>query len=186
MAIDPGNTKVELVAAQEGFEDDELFVLEDVFSEAGAFVEIASNGTATARGLHEGLVNPDIAIGRIDVDSLDALVIAGGRGAVPYLWANPELLGKVREAHAKGRIVGAIGLAGVVLAQAGILEGRRAAALRDTIATAEYRRHGVNYEDVDVVIDINIITARGVENAKMFAELIVGELKARKAVPLQH
>ena len=47
MALDLGNTKVQLVAAQEGFEDDELFVPEDVFSEAGAFVDIASNDIVT-------------------------------------------------------------------------------------------------------------------------------------------
>jgi protease I len=186
MALDLGNTKVELVAAQEGFEDDELFIPEDVFSAAGAHVEIASNDIATARGLRGGEVNPNIALWRIDIDSLDALVIAGGSGAVPHLWANPDLLDKVREAHAKGKIIGAIGLAGVVLAQAGVLKGKRATSSPDSIAVAEYRRHGVNYEDVDAVIDGNIVTARGVEDAKMLAELIVGELKARKAMPAEH
>ncbi len=186
MALDLGNTKVILVAAQEGFEDDELFVPEDVFSEAGAFVEIASNGVATAQGLREGQVDPDIAIGRIDVDGLDALVIAGGSGAVPHLWANPDLLGKVREAHAKGKIVGAIGLAGVVLAQAGILKGRRAAAPGDAVAINEYRRHGVNSEAVDVAIDSNIVTARGRDDAKMLAELIISELEGRKTILAEH
>lgn len=186
MAIDLGNTKVQLVAAQEGFEDDELFVPEDVFSDAGAFVDIASNDVKTAHGLRGGEVDPDIAIWRIDVDSLDALVIAGGSGAVPHLWANPQLLDKVREAHAKGKIVGAICMAGVVLAQAGVLKGKRATSCPDPVAVAEYRRHGASYEDVDVVIDGNVVTARGVEDAKMFAELIVGLLKARKAMPAQH
>jgi protease I len=186
MALDLGNTKVQLVAAQEGFEDDELFVPEDVFTVAGAFVEIAANDIATAHGLRNGEVDPDIAIWRIDVDSLDALVIAGGSGAIPHLWANPQLLDKVREAHAKGKIIGAIGLAGVVLAQAGVLKGKRATLSPDSIAIAEYRRHGANYEDVDVVIDGNVVTARGVEDAKMLAELIVGQLEARKAMPAQH
>jgi protease I len=185
MALDLGNTKVQLVAAQEGFEDDELFVPEDVFSEAGAFVDIAANDIVTAHGLRGGEVEPDIAIWRIEVDTLDALVIAGGSGAIPYLWANPQLLDKVREAHAKGKIIGAIGLAGVVLAQAGVLKGKRATLSPDSIAIAEYQRHGVNYEDVDAVIDGNVVTARGVEDAKMLAELIVGQLKARKAMPVQ-
>jgi protease I len=185
MALDLGNTKVQLVAAQEGFEDDELFVPEDVFSAAGAFVDIASNDTAPAHGLHDGKVDPDIAIWRIDVDSLDALVIAGGSGAIAHLWANPQLLDKVREAHAKDKIIGAIGLAGVVLAQAGVLNGRRATSSPNTVAIAEYRRHGANYEDVDTVIDSNIVTARGVDDAKLFAEIIVGLLKASKAMPAQ-
>lgn len=185
MALDLGNTKVQLVAAQEGFEDDELFVPEDVFSAAGAYVNIAANDIVTAHGLRGGEVDPDIAIWRIDVDDLDALVIAGGSGAVPHLWANPQLLDKIREAHVKGKVIGAIGLAGVVLAQAGLLKGKRATLSPDSIAIAEYRRHGVNYEDVDVVIDGNVVTARGVEDAKMFAELILGQIKIRKAMPVQ-
>ncbi len=123
MAMDLGNTKVQLVAAQEGFRDEELFVPEDIFSDAGAFVDIASNSTRTAHGMLGGDVDPDIAIFRIDVDSIDALVIAGGKGSPQYLWSNPVLLEKVREAYAKGKIVGAICMSGVVLAQAGILKG---------------------------------------------------------------
>ncbi len=186
MALDLGNTKVQLVVAQEGFEDDELFVPEDVFSGAGAFVGIASNGTKTATGLREGQVEPDAAIWRIDVDSLDALVIAGGSGAVPHLWANPELLAKVKEANYKGKIIGAIGLAGVVLAQAGVLTARRATLARDPIAIAEYRRHKVNYEDLDAVIDDNIVTARSVEDAKLLAELILGQIDSRKTMIARH
>ncbi len=186
MALDLGNTKVQLVTAQEGFEDDELFVPEDVFSAAGAFVDIASNDTRTATGLREGQVEPDIAIWRIDVDSIDALVIAGGSGAVPHLWANPQLLEKVREANRKGKIIGAIGLGGVVLAQAGVLTARRATSARDSLAIAEYRRHKVNYEDLDAVIDDNIVTARSVEDAKLLAELILGQVQARKAMPALH
>jgi protease I len=186
MALDLGNTKAQLVAAQEGFEDDELFVPEDIFSEAGAFVDIASNDTKPAHGLHNGVVEPDIAIWRIDVPSLDALVIAGGDGARQYLWSNPQLLDKVRKANENGKIIGAIGLAGVVLAQAGVLTGKRATTAHDPVAIAEYRRHGVDYEDVDTVIDGNIITARDAEDAHLFAELIVGLLKERKAMPAQH
>ena len=45
------NGKVVLVAAPEGFRDEELFVPEDVFSEAGAFVLTASGTKRTlARG----------------------------------------------------------------------------------------------------------------------------------------
>jgi putative intracellular protease/amidase len=54
------------------------------------------------------------------------------------------------------------------------------------VAIAEYRRHGVDCEDVDTVIDGNIITARGAEDAHLFAELLVGLLKERKAMPAQH
>ena len=185
MAIDLGNTKVQLVAAQEGFEDDELFVPEDVFSAAGAFVEIASNAKRTANGAHGGCVEPDNTIGGVDVGSLDALVIAGGPGAMRFLWANPDLIGKVREAHAKGKIIGAIGLAVVVPAEAGALKGRRATAFPDPVALAELKRHGALYEDVGIVEGVDVVTARDASYAKVFAEAILDLLRMRLAAPRQ-
>ncbi len=181
MAIDLGNTKVQLVAAQEGFEDDELFVPEDVFSAAGAFVEIASNAKRTARGARGGCVEPDNAIGAIDPGRLDALVIAGGPGAMRFLWANPDLIGKVREAYARGKIVGAIGLAVVVPAEAGVLKGHRATCASDPLALAELRRHGVAHEDVSVVEGTRVVTARDRDYAKLFARAILDLLEARLA-----
>lgn len=181
MAMDLGNTKVQLVAAQEGFQDEELFVPEDVFSEAGAFVDIASNSTRTAHGMLGGEVDPDIAIDRIDVDSLDALVIAGGRGAMRFLWANPDLISKVREADKKGKIIGAIGLSVVVLAEAGILKGNRATVFPDPLALAELKRHEVICEDVGAVEGTRIITARDASYSKLFAEAILDLIKLRLA-----
>ncbi len=182
MAMDLGNTKVQLVAAQEGFRDEELFVPEDVFSDAGAFVDIASNSTLTAHGMLGGEVDPDLAIFKIDVDTIDALVIAGGKGSPQYLWSNPELLEKVREAYAKGKIVGAICMSGVVLAQAGILKGKHATVFPDPVALAEYKKHEVVYEDVGVAVDGNVVTASGPDNARPFAEAILEMLKARLPV----
>jgi protease I len=182
MAIDLGNTKVQLVAAQEGFRDEELFVPEDIFSDAGAFVDIASNSTQMAHGTQGGEVEPDLAIFRIDVDSIDALVIAGGKGSPQYLWSNPDLLEKVREAYAKGKIVGAICISGVVLAQAGILKGKHATVFPDPVALAEYRKHGVAYENMGVVVDGNVVTASGPDYAKPFAEAILDLLRARLPV----
>lgn len=181
MAMDLGNTKVQLVAAQEGFRDEELFVPEDIFSEAGAFVDIASNSTQTAHGMLGGRVNPDTAIDRIDVDSLDALVIAGGEGSPQYLWSNPVLLEKVREAYIKGKVVGAICLSGVVLAQAGILKGKHATVYPDPVALHELKHHEVVYEDMGVVVDGKVVTATGPDYARPFAEAILELLQARLA-----
>ncbi|OPY26824.1 MAG: Intracellular protease 1 [Methanocella sp. PtaU1.Bin125] len=179
MAMNLGNTKVQLVVAREGFRDEEVFVPEDIFSEAGAFVDIASNDQRTARGMLGGRINPDTAIDRIDTDSLDALVIAGGEGAPQYLWSNPALLDKVREAYAKGKVVGAICISGVVLAQAGILKGKHATVFPDPVALREYKHHGVVYEDRGVVVDGNVVTACGPDYARPFAEAILELLQAR-------
>jgi protease I len=179
MDIDLGNTKIQLVAAQENFRDEELFVPEDVFSAAGAFVLIASNEKRTAHGMLGGCVEPDLAIRDIDVDSLDALVIAGGSGSIEYLWGNEALLGKVREADVKGKVIGAICLAGVVLAQAGAVKGKRCTVFPTAVSLAELKRHGAIYVKQGLVADERVVTAEGPGYARPFAEAVLDLVRAR-------
>jgi predicted dinucleotide-utilizing enzyme len=139
--------------------------------------------TITTRKPRDGLRGaPFIVRNKIDVDSIDALVIAGGKGSPQYLWSNPDLLEKVREAYAKGKIVGAICISGVVLAQAGILKGKHATVFPDPVALAEYKKHEVVYEDVGVAVDGNVVTASGPDYARPFAEAILDMLRARLPV----
>ena len=125
MEINLGNTEIVIVAAQNNFRDEELFVPENMFSAAGAYVLIASNeDDEPMMGMVGGSARANIEIEDIDVDGLDALVIAGGTGSIEYLWDDEKLRNKVRKAYDKGKIIGAICLSGVVLARAGILEGK--------------------------------------------------------------
>jgi len=181
--MDLGNTKIVMVVAQEGFRDEELFVPEDIFSAAGAMVVIASNSTEMAHGMLGGDVEPDLAIFRIKPDHLDALVIVGGEGSKRHLWSDPTLLEKVKDAYDRGKIVAAICLSGVVLAQAGVLKGRRATVYPERVAVAELRRHGATYEDTGVVVDGNVVTAQGPGQAREFAEAILGLQQARLMAP---
>lgn len=76
----------------------------------------------------------------------------------------------VKEANEKGKVVSAIGLSPVVLANAGILE--------DTNCTAYFRvakileLHGATYVDENVVISDRIVTGRDTEAANEFANAI--------------
>lgn len=171
--------------AQENFGDDELFVPEDIFSVAGAFVLIASNEKKTANGMLGGCVEPDNTIKHINVDSLNALVIAGGSGSPEYLWDNEDLLKKVREANSKGKVIGALGLSGVVLARAGIMKGRRGTVLPTTVSLAELERHGEVYVENGVVVADNIVTAQGPDFARPFAEAILDRLRLQMPMPGQ-
>ncbi|MCD1294666.1 DJ-1 family protein [Methanocella sp. CWC-04] len=174
-----GNLKIQLVAAERNFRDEELFVPENVFSDAGAFVSIASNTTKTITGMLGGTVHPDTKIEDIVVDDLDALVIAGGSGSPRYLWDNEALLEKVRDAHKKGKIIGAICLSGAILAQAGILKGKRGTVFPTEDAISILNRNGVTYVNQGVVVSDNIVTAQGPENAKEFAQAVLSLVRPR-------
>jgi protease I len=181
MEFNLGNTEVVLVAAPEGFRDEELFVPEDVFSDAGAFVLTASTTKKTIYGKLGGMTDPDLLIEDVKVDTLNALVIAGGPGARKYLWENEALLRKVREANDKGKVIGAICISGAIPALAGIMGNRRGTVYPDAEAIDTLKSNGELYVDEGVVVDGNVVTAKGPEYAKDFAEAIIGLLQKRLA-----
>jgi protease I len=179
MEIDLDNTEVVLVAAPEGFRDEELFIPEDVFSAAGAFVLTASTTKKPIYGSQGGFTDPDVHIEDIKVDSLDALVIAGGAGARKYLWENDALLRKVREADEKGKIVGAICISGAIPALAGIMRGKKGTVYPDPEALEVLKNGGETYVNEGVVVDGNVVTAAGPMYAREFGETILALLKKR-------
>lgn len=173
------NTEIVLVAAPEGFRDEELFVPEDIFSEAGAFVLTASTTKKPIYGSQGGSTHPDLHIEDIKVDSLNALVIAGGKGAREHLWGNEALLRKVREASEKGKVIGAICISGAIPALAGIMRGRKGTVYPDPEALEVLEDNGETYVNEGVVVDGNVVTAAGPTYAREFAGAILSLLKER-------
>ncbi|HTX43449.1 MAG TPA: DJ-1/PfpI family protein [Methanocella sp.] len=182
MEFNLGNTEIVLVAAPEDFRDEELFIPEDVFTAAGAFVLTASTTKKPIYGSQGGCTDPDIHIEDINVKSLNALVIAGGSGARKYLWDNEALLRKVREANDRGKVIGAICISGAIPARAGIMRNRRGTVYPDPGAIGVLKEAGEAYVDEGVVVDGNVVTAKGPEYAKEFAETILALLQRTLAI----
>jgi len=179
------NTEIVLVAAPEGFRDEELFIPEDVFSDAGAFVLTASTTKKPIYGSQGGSTDPDVHIEDIKVDSLNALVIAGGQGARKYLWQNEALLRKVREANEKGKVIGAICISGAIPALAGIMNGKRGTVYPDPEALDVLRNSGEAYVNEGVVVDGNVVTGAGPMYAREFAEAILALLQEKLPIRAQ-
>ncbi len=182
MEMNLANTEIVLVAAPEDFRDEELFIPEDVFSDAGAFVLTASTTKKTIHGKLGGETDPDIRIEDINTSSLNALVIAGGPGARKYLWDNKALLRKVREANDKGKVIGAICISGAIPALAGIMRGRKGTVYPDPEALGVLKKAGEAYVDEGVVVDGNVVTSKGPDFAKEFAGAILALLSKVPAV----
>ncbi|HQQ38671.1 MAG TPA: DJ-1/PfpI family protein, partial [bacterium] len=89
-----------------------------------------------------------------------------------------------REAMAKNKILGAICIAPLILARAGVLENRKAtvwASALDRRPIQQLKDGGATYENKPVVIDGNIVTANGPQSAKEFGKILAKELKKREA-----
>ena len=167
--------KVVIILA-DGFEELEAVAIIDVLRRAG--IEIVS------AGLHEGSVSsarnvkviPDTIIDTITSDDFDMLVLPGGMPGAANLNADERVGGLIRDFNRKGKMTGAICAAPYVLANAGILDGKRVTSypsFKDKLGPAIY-------EEKTVVEDGNILTSRGPGTALCFALAIVEKLAGKE------
>ena len=169
--------KIALIIAHENFRDEEFQEPHDLFTKSGASVEIVSTSLEEARGMLGKTVKPTMLLSEVSVDDFDAIVFVGGSGATVY-W-NDETAHKIaKEASEKGKIVAAICISPVTLANAGVLQGKRATVWDDGSRSyiSKLEAGGASYVEQDVVRDGNVITANGPHAARKFAEEIAKAL----------
>ena len=162
--------RVLFIISFKDFRDEELSIPSKILEDEDAEIEIASTKKGIARGMLGMSIAVDKTLDEVNVDEYDAIVFVGGSGTPTYLWGNELAANIAAEAFTKGKIVAAICLAPGVLAEAGILEGKRATSYitaRDKLEAA-----GAIWVDQPVVQDGNIITAQGPEAAQEFGEKI--------------
>ena len=163
-----------MVIAPENFRDEELLHTREELERAGAKVTIASTRTSPAHGMLGAKVTPDLKLEEVRVEDYDAVVFVGGVGASGY-FNHERALGLAREAYAKGKLTCAICIAPVILANAGVLEGKRA-----TVFNGEFVRmlesKGARYTGKPVEVDGKVITANGPMAAREFGQTIAREL----------
>ena len=166
--------KVVMIIAKNNFRDEELLEPKAIHEKNGALVTIASSSLKESTGMLGAKVSPDILFTDIAVDDFDAGVFVGGTGASEY-WDNPAAHTIAKEANKANKIVGAICIAPVTLAKAGLLKGKKATTYSSTVN--DIKSEGANYTGEGVEKDGNIITADGPASAKKFGEAIVKELQ---------
>jgi len=166
--------KAVMIIASNGFRDEEYKVPHLVLEENGIEIKVASSSLEEARGMLGTKVKPGLLISDIKVNDYDAIIFVGGAGSQEY-WDNPIAHKITQEAIKQNKILAAICVAPVTLANAGVLEKKKA-----TVWFSEVKRlkaKGVVYKEEPVVQDGNIITANGPTAASGFADKILEGLK---------
>lgn len=169
-----------MVVAPKDFRDEELVEPREVLELHGYDVEIASEKVETAKGKLGEEVDVDTDLHDVDSADLIALVFVGGSGSKKY-FTNAKALLLAKEAAEQGKVVAAICIAPSILANAGVLKGKRATSYPSERANLEAK--GATFVEQNVVTDGNVITACGPEAARAFGEAIVKALAQSKLEP---
>jgi protease I len=147
-----------VVLAENQYQELELWYPLLRLREAGANVLTVAPSADQLYGSKLGYpVKAELAIGEVQPEQLDALVIPGGFAPENFR-RTPQIVNLVRKVHEQGGLVAAICHAGWLLASAGIAKGKRLTCvpiIKDDVINA-----GGNYVDEPVVRDGNLITSR--------------------------
>lgn len=165
--------KILMIIAPENFRDEELLEPKKIFENKGFSVTIASTKNE-AKGMLGARVNVDININDVNVGNYDAIIFVGGVGSQIYYNDN-RALSIAKESFESKKITAAICIAPVILANAGILHGKKATVWDGRFADM-LRSGGAKYTGESVTKDGNVITANGPQAAKQFAEEIIKNL----------
>lgn len=168
--------KAVMIIASSNFRDEELLETKEVLESEGTKVTIASSSLSPSQGMLGAVVKPDILLADIKVADYDAIIFVGGIGSQEY-WDDSVAHKIAREATSSGKVLGAICIAPVTLANAGVLDGRCATVWSSEGGKLELK--GANYTRKNVEIDGNIVTANGPQSAREFGKAILELLRGR-------
>ena len=169
--------KILFIIAHENYQDKEF--LDTKKELEGNFIEIASSEKTEAKGVFGGICQPDLTTKEAlqKINEYNAVILIGGGGAVQY-FNDPiihEILNKMNNSR---KIIAAICISPVVLAQARLLRDREATVWNGDGKQEEVlAAQGAKYVEKPVVVDTRIITANGPPAAKEFGKTIADMLK---------
>lgn len=167
--------KVLIVIAPVKFRDEELTEPIKYLEKAGIAYDIISTQTGLAIGMLGGKVLIEKTVQDVSMSGITpyaGILIVGGGGSPDYLWSNKPLLALVKEFDAAEKVVSAICLSTVVLAQAGVLKGKQATVWNDDAAIAQLQAGGAVYKPDPIVTEGRVITANGPPAAAGFGEKV--------------
>lgn len=166
--------KIALFIAFQGFRDEEYVEPRKVLEAAGHKVTTVSTAKGEARGKFRVTAHVDKVVDEVDPADFDALALVGGPGALEHL-DNPKMHALLKKADGMGKVIGAICISPVVLAHAGLLNGKTVTCWPD--GAPEVGKAGGKYTGSELEVDGRLITANGPVPAKRYGQAIAEALK---------
>lgn len=170
-----------MVIAHDQFRDEELLEPKKILLDSGANVVVASTKAGTAKGMMGANVEPDTTIDKVKAESFDAVVVIGGLGSPEHLWHNAALHQILQDSKKADKIIGAICLSGAVLANAGVIAGKRATVYETPESVKALADGKCTFINQPLVTDGNVVTANGPAAAADFGRALETAMRAMKS-----
>lgn len=161
--------KVAMIIAFKDFRDEELFHTQAALESLGHDTVLFSSEKGEAKGSEGGIARVYHTIEEINAEEYGAIVFVGGSGSSIY-FNNETAIKIAKDAYSKGKTVAAICIAPSILANAGLLKGKRATCFSSE--QANLTEKGAKHSGKSVEVDGRIITANGPAAAKNFGRQI--------------
>lgn len=172
------NSKIAILAT-DGFEKSELFEPRAKLMEAGADVTIVSLEEGSIKSWDQKdwgeTIDVDMTIDMAKASDFDALVLPGGQINPDVLRVEDKVIDFVKKFSTSGKPIAAICHAPWLLAEAGLVEGRKVTSYK-SIKT-DMINAGATWEDSEVVVDNGLITSRSPEDLAAFNAKIIEEIE---------
>lgn len=167
--------RVLMMLAPENFRDEEFFHPKAQLKAVGVeLVTCSKPKVEEAIGSQGGRVAIETSLDKVNLEEFDGVVFIGGPGSSVY-FQDQEILDLARQAAEKGKVLGAICIAPSILANAGVLNGKRVTAFPSEKGNLESK--GATFTGEAVSVDGKIVTASGPQAAADFGKELVKVLK---------
>ncbi|WP_452223104.1 type 1 glutamine amidotransferase domain-containing protein [Lacinutrix chionoecetis] len=172
------NKKTVAILATNGFEESELREPKKALEEAGATVHIVSLEKGEIKGWADGnwsnSYKVDKTLDEVSHSDYNALMLPGGVINPDTLRKEKKAIDFVKSFFTNHKPVGAICHAPWLLAEAGVLEGRKVTSY-DSIKT-DIENAGAKWYDQEVVCDHGLVTSRNPNDLPAFNAKLVEEV----------
>lgn len=167
-----------IVPLANGFEELEAITVIDVLKRADLEVEIITLKDLEVESSNQIIIKADKKIEQVKREDLAGIILPGGMPGAKNLKDNPKIIEIVQDLAANNDLIAAICAAPIVLSKAGVIANKKIT----SYPGFEEELKAKQYLQQRVVVDENVITARGPGVALEFAMAIIKYLQGEKEV----
>lgn len=167
---EPAKNSFLIFLPKKDFNEEEFTTVKRRLMKSNKQVFITSDEHSTCTGSKGMKVKSDTSFYNVNVNNFGALILIGGIGSKAY-WKNESLHNIIKKFFEAKKVIAAICTSPVTLAKAGILQNKKATCYSED--KIELINSGIDYQDKNVVVDGNVVTANEASSALQFAEAVL-------------